>query len=271
MGAAGLYNLPYLVTAMLLVGMPIAMEIGRRVRLAHGHAEFAAAEAGTGPLDAAVYALFGLLLAFIFSGAAGRFDERRDLIAHETNAIGTAYLRLDLLPEANQARLRPLFREYVESRLETYRAMRDPEAAWAEHLRDLELQQQIWTLATAAARETGNPSVMSLVVTALNEMIDVTTLRLAATRKHPPMIVFAMLVVVALAASFLSGMAMAKSPARPWPHILAFTLVISATAYVILDMELPRQGFIRVDGADALLEELLDDMQAADPAPVRDS
>lgn len=266
-----MYNLPYVITAVLLVGMPIAMEIGRRIRLARARREPSAEEAGTGPLDAAVYALFGLLLAFVFSGAASRFDERRDLIALEANAIGTAYLRVDLLPAASQAPLRTLFREYVESRLQTYRSIRDPETAWAEYQRDLELQGQIWALATAGAREAGSPAVLSLVAPALNEMIDVTTLRLAATRKHPPMIVFAMLVVVALASSFLSGMAMAKSQARPWPHILAFTLIISATAYVILDMEFPRQGFIRVDTADALLEQLLDGMPTAGPASARGS
>jgi len=258
--AIEIQQLAYVVTAMLLVGMPLAMEIGRRVRRTQARGLPETAEAGTGPLDAAVYALFGLLLAFIFSGAAGRFDQRRELITAETNAIGTAWLRIDLLPATTQTTLRPLFREYLESRLQAHRLMGDPAAAWAEHLRNLELQERIWSAAITGAAESGSPAVLSLTASALNDMIDISTSRFAATRAHPPRVVYWMLILVALAASFLAGMAMARSPTRPWPHILAFTLVICTTTYVILDIEVPRLGFIRVDAADKLLLELLDSM-----------
>jgi len=257
-------DLTHAITAGLLVGMPVAMEVGRRVRLAKlakTSGELDLTDAGVGALDAAVYALFGLLLAFAFSGAATRFDERRELIAMETNAIGTAYLRLDLLPAETQTALRPLFRRYLESRIATFRSMERPETMLTEYRRSLDLQNEIWRLALAGARETGSPAVLSLVLPALNEMIDITTTRLAATRTHPPPIIYAMLLIVAFAASFLSGMAMAKSPTRPWPHIVAFTLVISATVFVILDIEHPRRGFIRVDDADQVLVDLLDGMR----------
>ena len=255
-------HLAFLITGSLLVGMPLAMEAGRRARLTHAPRDGEGSDPGTGPLDAAVYALFGLLLAFIFSGAASRFDDRRALIIQETNAIGTAYLRVDLLPEATQVALRPKFRDYVDSRLALHRKLGDPDAARTEYLRSVELQNRIWSLALAGAKETGSPAVLSLVLPALNEMIDITTTRLAATRMHPPQIVYVMLVVVALASSFLSGMAMAKSAKRPWLHIAAFTLVICAIIYVILDIEVPRRGFIRVDAADAVLIELRNSIAA---------
>lgn len=253
-------DLTYLITFVLLIGMPAAMELGRRVRLARDRRDPESSDAGTGALDAAVYALFGLLLAFVFSGAAGRFDDRRQLITQETNAIGTAYLRVDLLPDEIQASLRPLFRDYLASRLELHRNVANPDAALSEYQRNVELQNRIWQLAIAGARATGSPAVLSLTVPALNDMIDITTTRLAAMRTHPPRIIYMMLILVAIAASFLSGMAMARSASRPWPHILAFTLVICATVYVILDIENPRLGFIRVDAADQPLIELLDSM-----------
>jgi len=265
--AVEVQQLSYVITAVLLVGMPLAMELGRRVRRGQAVRLPETADAGTGPLDAAVYALFGLLLAFIFAGATGRFDDRRELITAETNAIGTAWLRIDLLPAVTQASLRPLFREYLESRLQAHRMQDNPSAAWAEHLRNLQLQERIWSAAIAGAKETGSPAVISLVATSLNEMIDISTARFAATRAHPPRIVYWMLILVALAASFLAGMSMANSPRRPWPHIMAFTLVICTTAYVILDIEVPRLGFIRVDAADLLLLELLDGMTAPVPEP----
>ena len=83
------------------------------------------ARAGAGVVDGAVFGLLGLLVAFTFSGAATRFDARRQLVVEEANAIGAAYLRLDVLPAAAQPALRARFREYLDSRLAAYRAVPD--------------------------------------------------------------------------------------------------------------------------------------------------
>ena len=85
-----------------------------------------------GSVEGAVYGLLGLLIAFSFSGAASRFEARRDLIVQEANAIGTAYLRLDLLPDEARDGLREKFRRYLDTRLSAYRKMPDIEAAMAE-------------------------------------------------------------------------------------------------------------------------------------------
>lgn len=255
-------ELAFYLAAALLVGMPCAMIFGRRAALRIDKGSDEGADAGVGALDAAIYGLFGLLLAFIFSGAASRFDHRREMIVSETNAIGTAYLRVDLLPAETQASLRPLFRSYVESRLATYRKIDEGlDAAMREYRHSLELQTQIWRQALAGAQRTANPAVYTLVLSALNEMIDITTTRLAASRFHPPTIIYAMIFVLGLATAFLAGTSMAKSRRRHWPHVVAFSLVISATVFVIIDIEFPRLGFIRVDSADLLLVELLESMQ----------
>ena len=104
----------------LLLGMLIFFEVGRRIgkaRVVH-HPEGLAK--GSGAVEAGIYGLLGLLIAFTFSGGASRFESRRQMVTEEANAIGTAYLRIDLLPEASQPVLRQLFREYLDSRLETY-------------------------------------------------------------------------------------------------------------------------------------------------------
>lgn len=251
----------YYLTLALLIGMPCAMEIGRRVALARGEDLAKESEPGVSALDASIYGLFGLLLAFIFSGAATRFDHRRELIVEEANAIGTAYLRVDLLPADSQVSLRPLFRQYVESRLATYRDIRSLESAMEDYRHSQELQLQIWRQAVAGAQRTANPAVYSLVLGALNEMIDITTTRLAASRFHPPQVVYLMLLALGLASSFVAGTAMARSRTRQWSHILVFTLVISSAVYVILDIEFPRLGLIKVEAADQLLVELLDSMR----------
>ena len=89
-----------LFAAGLFIGMAVLLELGRRLRRHHRLRHGDSAGEGVGAIEGAVFGLMGLLLAFTFSGAASRFEGRRQLIVDEANAIGTAYLRLDLLPSA---------------------------------------------------------------------------------------------------------------------------------------------------------------------------
>ena len=106
-------------TLGLFLGMLLFLEVGRRIGLHHLAQEGQLAR-GIGTADGDVFGLLGLLIAFTFSGAASRFEDRRHLITEEANAIGTAYLRLDLLPATSQAELRTLFYEYTGLRATVY-------------------------------------------------------------------------------------------------------------------------------------------------------
>ena len=96
-------------------------------------------------------ALFVAMFGFTVAGAYARFDARRQLIVDEANAIGTAYLRLDLLSSESQAKFRPLFREYVTSRYELWLKLTDRQAALDEYGRSLDLQNRIWSESVAAS------------------------------------------------------------------------------------------------------------------------
>jgi hypothetical protein len=206
--------------------------------------------------------LLGLLVAFTFSGAASRFDARRQLIVEETNDIGTAYLRLRLLPVSAQPALREQFRQYVDARLAFYKSLRDIEAAKAEHVKVNRLQEEIWQQAVAASHAQGaSPSAPMLLLPALNAMFDIATTRALAMQIHPPAIIFVMLLGLALASALLVGYGMADSKKRNWLHIAGFALVLAFAIYVILDIEYPRFGFIRIDAFDKALVELRDSMK----------
>ena len=153
-----------LVTLALFVGMVLLLEGCRRIGVRRMANDPKGAQAGTGAVDGAVFALRGLLIAFTFSGAAVRFDQRRSLIVQETNDIGTAYLRLDLLPPSAQPALRDLFRRYLDSRLEVYRRLPDIEAARAELARSNELQGEIWSRAVAASRMNEAPPAANMLL-----------------------------------------------------------------------------------------------------------
>ena len=168
----------------LLVGMILMLELGHRVgarqraRITEGGA------AGIGAVEAAIFALLGLLIAFTFQGAMVRFDERRALIVEEANNIGTAWLRIDLLPASAQPALRDLFRQYLDSRLLTYRKIPDMVAVKAELDHTAQLQGEIWKVALAGQKESGQVIVVGLLPV-LNQMFDIVTTRTMAAQTHP--------------------------------------------------------------------------------------
>ena len=204
----------------------------------------------------------GLLIAFTFTGAASRFEARRALITQETNDIGTAYLRIDMLPVDTQPALRQDFRDYLDARLEIYANLAsNREAARAANARSLALQQKIWSEAVAATAKQSSAAVTSMVIGALNSMFDITTARLVALETHPPVAIYLALAALILASSTLAGYAMAKSGLRNWTHMLIYAATISFAVYLILDLDYPRLGLVRIDSADHILVDLRNNMK----------
>jgi hypothetical protein len=246
--------------AGLFVGMILLLELGRRLGRRRWERDEEGARAGLGAVEGAVFALMGLLIAFTFAGAASRFDTRRQMVIEEANGIGTAWLRLDLIPSDAQPELRDLFRRYLDSRLSAYRKLPDLEAARAELSRADALGREIWSRAVAACQQSPGP-VVAQVIPALNGMFDLAATRTAAAQIHPPIIIFIMLGALALMSSLLAGYAMAGGKARSWIHTAGFAFIMAVTVYVILDLEFPRLGFIRIEAIDRMLVELRQSME----------
>lgn len=215
---------------------------------------------GLGAIEGAIFALLGLLIAFTFSGAASRFENRRHLIVEEANDIGTAYLRIDLLPAEAQPAIRELFRQYVDARLSVYRNVKDPKVARSELARSQQLQTEIWTQSVTAAKQSDTPSSTMLLLPALNSMFDITSVRMAATEDHPPIEVFAMLGLIALASSAMAGYQLVGTQRPSTRHIIGYVVILSISIYVILDLEFPRLGIIRVDRFDHYLVDVRNTM-----------
>jgi len=251
-----------LLAGSLLVGMLILLEVGRRIGMRQMSRDPDGAHTGLGAIDGAVFALLGLILAFSFSGAASRLDARRQFIVDETNAIGTAYLRVDLLPPDVQPALRDSFRRYLDTRLAIYQKISDPAAAKEELAKANALQGEIWRQAVSASRAVdAHPDAGKLLLPALNDMIDITTTRTMATQMHPPLIMFIMLFGLAFISALLAGYGMAGGKYRRWLHTLCFAAAAAVAVYVILDIEYPRLGSIRVDAFDQALRDLQESMQ----------
>ena len=169
-------------------------------------------------------------------------------------------MRLELLPPPEAAKLKELFRQYLDSRIETNRKLPDLAAALAEYAHSQRLQGEIWNNAVAGCRAAGTPAAYMLLLPALNEMIDITSTRTETAKIHPPLIVFIMLGLLSLAGALLAGYGMAGGKSRSWSHTLGFAAVMAVTVYVIVDIEYPRFGLFQIVGADQVLVELRQSM-----------
>jgi hypothetical protein len=259
MGETGilLVFVPSLFLIMLLV-----LETGRRIGKRYYSMEESDHHRGNRILvESAIYGLLGLLIAFTVSGAANRFDARRTLTVQEANAIGTAYLRLDLLPAAAQPELRRKFRRYAEARLAVFRLLPDFAASNAEAVRANELQRSIWNEVIAALP--GVPqSATLMLLPALNEMFDITSSRAIAGQAHTPLVILCALAVLALFCCLLAGYGLAgENPLGSALRMIGFALIVTLTIFVILDLDYPRVGLIRLDYADQALIDVLAGMR----------
>jgi hypothetical protein len=248
------------VLGMLVVTLCLLV-VGRRIGARRLAVDPEGAKSGVGAIDGAVFGLMGLLIAVTFSGGAARYDARRALIVEEANSVGTAWLRLDLLPAGAQPPLRDKFRQYADARLAVFRKVPDMAAVKVELERAGALQNEIWTQAVAACRDSGSSPATMLLLPALNEMFDVATTRTMTAQVHPPAIIYGLLALLVLAGALLAGYGMGVSSARNWFHGFAFVLVITLAIYVILDLEFPRVGLIRVQGFDKVMVDLREGMK----------
>jgi hypothetical protein len=252
-----------LISATLLgLGMAGSIETGYRVGKRRLKKYPESKSEGAGAVESSIFGILGLILAFTFTGTLSRYENRIQLVLKEANAIGTAYDRLDLLSKNDQDKLRPLYREYVQSRINIFENYENRQLSNSYFRQGQKLQGQIWDIANASVLVDKNPGIITLVLSSTGDMIDVANERLQATRTHPPTIVYILLFTLALASAFMVGQDMSVNEKRPLFYMVIFCVTISLITYIIIDLENPRIGLTRIsDQSDKILVETLKNMQ----------
>src|SRR5262249_157546 len=148
------------------------------------------------------------------------------------------------------------FRRYADARIAVQKSLADADEVAAAMREATALQETIWSQAAAASRDAGDPRVATLLLPALNDMIDLSTTAAVARDTHPPAIVYAVLALMALTSALLAGYGLAETAVRPWLPIACFATMLAVTIYVIVDLEFPRIGFIRIDAFDRLFVDV---------------
>jgi hypothetical protein len=199
-------------------------------------------ESPVGNMVGGTIGLLALMLAFTFGLAGSRFEDRRQVLLAETNAIGTTYLRAAMLPEPMRTETQNLLREYVEVRLEAVQAGKlDQASAKSE-----ELHKRLWSQAVVVT-EKDRSDVTALFVQSLNEIIDLHAKRvMAGLRSRVPsaiwIVLYGLAVLAMVMMGYHSGLAHSTRSIAVIPLVLGFSSVL----FLIVDLDRPREGTLRV-------------------------
>ncbi|CAB3776507.1 hypothetical protein LMG28614_00228 [Paraburkholderia ultramafica] len=235
-------NYPPLVFIVSFVTMWLSARIGaallRRLRKIEDEArdDFSV-------IQAATLTLLALIIGFTFSMAVGRYDQRKNFEEEEANAIGTAYVRADLLPAAEAAAIRTLLRSYLDERVLFYTTRNQQELAKV-NAETARLQQELWSTVKNAAVAQPTP-VVALAVAAMNDVLNTQGYTQAAWWNRIPDAAWILMTLIAMCANLLVGYG-ARALKAGAGLLLVVPLVVSLAFTLIADIDSPRGGVIRV-------------------------
>jgi hypothetical protein len=214
------------------------------------------AKDGINLIVTAVLTLLGLLIGFTFSMATSRYDQRKTMEEAEANAIGTEYVRADLMPVANAIAVRQLLKDYTAERILYYNPHTAGELQQIA-ARRAQLQQQLWAAVLPVVAAEPRP-VTNLVLSGMNDVLNSQGYTHAAWLNRIPVEAWVLLLLVALLAN---GMILysARSMQKGGWQLLILPLLVAVSVWMIADIDSPRGGLIKVSAPN--LRIVLADMQ----------
>lgn len=235
---------------MLILGRWVGMRIGAQ----RSHSEDKTEEIMVG----AIFGLLALIVAFSFSGASERYDNRREMIAKEYDAIGTAYGSVDLLADKDQAMLRADFTKLVDERLVLYKHAADTKA-YEIRLDQFEVtRNKLWADAVASVKNTPFPEklVASQILPQISDMNSAIDTQRFAMKMHPPQAVTISLFALILIGAFIAGYNLGLTNHHDWLLIILFVSLMAGFVYLTINLEHPLIGFIGLDDFEIELVRL---------------
>lgn len=235
-----------LIVSGLFVFMLLAMEIGfRSGRRKQASATEAITQANS--VLVSMLGLLALLLAFTFSAALQRYEDRSQTVVAEANAIGTTYLRARLLPGGMQDEVQALLRQYLDVRIQEGRVdATEPELHESLQQQAQLMQTQLWSHAVRAAELDKSVVTSGLFIQSLNELIDTSTTRNAALNRQVPEIVLLLMIATIVLTTATLGYASGIAGHRVTLAAFVLLILITLVVYLIIDLDRPRRGAIQV-------------------------
>ena len=230
----------------LLALIMSAAEIGFRFGLKSEGKTDEKTRAQISVVEGALIGVLGLLLGFTMSMAVGRFEARRELVVDEANAIGTSWLRTRLLPEPQRSEIANLLRQYVDLRVQVADASGDIRTIRVARQEGQRIQGKFWAIAAAYGQTDPNPVKTGLLLQSLNQTIDLEATRWAALQNHVPSAVIYVNMMLAVLTALLVAYSFGTNGLRHQMSMWSLAFAILVVLGVIIDLDRPRRGFIRV-------------------------
>jgi len=239
-----LHYLGLIILAMMVASLEAGFHIGRfaATRRQPSDAEKSAVNFST----AGMVGLLAFLLGISLSMASGRFEQRRDSVLAEANAIGTSWLRAELAGAAERDSLRRLLREYTEVRIAAVRG--GPDAAEEDRLnqRTNALQTEMWRLAAGVAERSPTP-ISGLLLASLNETFDLALTNRRNFTSHVPTYLIRLLLIVSIVAVGAVGYGFGIAGTRQFAVSLMLLAAWTLAIVLIVDVDRPQAGEVRVN------------------------
>jgi hypothetical protein len=201
----------------------------------------------------ATLTLLGLIIGFTFSMSVSRYDQRKNFEEQEANAIGTEYIRVDVLPPADAAKIRSLLKLYLDKRVQYYTSRNQDEIAQI-NAASVQIQNQLWTAVIGPAKAQPT-SVTALAVTGMNDVLNAQGSAQAAWWNRIPAAAWILLITISVFCNLLIGYGVRlKSDLL----FLILPIVLSISLFLIADIDSPRRGVIhiRAENLESLAESL---------------
>jgi hypothetical protein len=226
----------------LFAAIEIGFLLGRRVRSVIDDR----ARSHVNMIQAAVLGMLALLLGFTFSMSMSRFETRKQLVLEESNAIGTTFLRAQLLPEPQRTEVSNLLQDYVGIRLEFFRAGIDPVMLRQASDRTEQTHRELWSRAVAEGKRDPRAVTTGVFIQSLNEMIDLHAKRMTALENHVPEVIFILLYLVSILTLGMVGYGCGLGTRRNLLMTMTAAFLIASIVLVIVDLDRPRRGLVKV-------------------------
>lgn len=221
-------------------------EIGYRYALRTSDATSERIQSHVATVEGALLGLLALLLGFAFAMAMSRYDARKQVVLEEVNDLETTFLRAHLLPISQSGDCVAMLNEYLESRIAYLRAGADAGKIAEAQGWSRRLQGRLWSAALKAARENPDEVTSGYFVESLNHLIDDHTKRTIAMENHVPEVIYILLILVAALTIAVTGYSSGLRRRRLRALRVILILLVTATLTVIIDLDRPRRGLIRI-------------------------
>jgi hypothetical protein len=245
---------PLLVFVVSLITLRVATSVGEYLVTRRGVPE-EGTRADLYIVLTATLTLLGLIIGFCFSMAVSRYDQRKNYEEEEANAIGTEYVRADLLPAAEAEKLRTLIRNYLDHRVLFY-TIRDDEKIRQVNAATTRLQSAMWSAVVPRSIDQQTPP-FALLISGMNDVLNSQGYTQAAWWNRIPAAAWAFMMAIAICCNMMLAYG-ARNVKSEHALLTVLPFVVSISFFLIADIDSPRGGVIRVrpQNLEVLVEQL---------------